>query len=104
MGSQRYCVVEPIALALDHRARGSLVVVRIRIGPIVIRIESIVAIRPLLVFAITPRPIIPIVWRLVVATRVDGWLNGRATWPAELLTISLQASHNPVHIGHLRAA
>jgi len=76
----------------------------IRIGSIVIRIGSIVAIvRPLLVLASTPRPIIPIV-RLVVATRVDGRLHDRATCPAELLTVSLQASHNPVHIGDLRGA
>jgi hypothetical protein len=55
-----------------------------------------------------PRPIVPIIRRrLVVSTsgRVGALLfKHRAASSAKLWSVSLQAGHNPVHIGDLRAA
>jgi hypothetical protein len=60
------------------------------------------------IVAVTPRHIVPIIRRrLVVSTsrRVGALLfKHRTASSAKLWSVSLQAGHNPVHIGDLRAA
>jgi hypothetical protein len=83
----------------EPRAKNLLVVI------VVIRSWPITAI--VTIVAVTPRHIVPIVRRrLVVSTsgRVGALFKHRTASSAKLWSVSLQAGHNPVHIGDLRAA
>src|SRR3954454_5332176 len=102
------------ASASDRADSPTLVIILIRIGTILAVVGALAVfaiVRPLpvvtvvrpLVFAVPPCAIAAVIWHLV-STPVGGWLNDGATGPAELLGISPQASHDPVHIGNLRAA